>query len=165
MSVSQLNLKSDEKTYMIDGGERILCIAFSSPRVLCKVVMHLLCVLFIVSTKRSSDYLGQGPKLALCNKATLIFTLNLSNTWLLPLILSSSAKGHFSIFMPVETDLAPVTRLLLFIILPDGEIVADTVKYEIGNCLDNKVCALYNKISTFITSSPVISRSFYMCVD
>ncbi|XP_026644001.1 alpha-2-macroglobulin isoform X2 [Microtus ochrogaster] len=48
-------------------------------------------------------------------------------------------KGHFSILIPVESDLAPIARLLLYIILPGGEVVADTVKYEIGNCLVNKV--------------------------
>ncbi|XP_038175201.2 LOW QUALITY PROTEIN: alpha-2-macroglobulin [Arvicola amphibius] len=48
-------------------------------------------------------------------------------------------KGHFSILIPVESDLAPMARLLLYIILPSGEVVADTVKYEIGNCLVNKV--------------------------
>ncbi|XP_041499265.1 alpha-2-macroglobulin isoform X2 [Microtus oregoni] len=48
-------------------------------------------------------------------------------------------KGYFSILIPVESDLAPIARLLLYIILPGGEVVADTVKYEIGNCLGNKV--------------------------
>ncbi|CAO2606452.1 A2m [Lemmus lemmus] len=48
-------------------------------------------------------------------------------------------KGYFSILIPMESDLAPMARLLLYIILPNGEVVADTAKYEIGNCLANKV--------------------------
>lgn len=118
-----------------------------------KVAMHLLCALSIVFTNRSSHWPGQWPRLALCDKVTLIFTLNVSNSCLLRL-LSAPAKGHFSILISVDPDLAPVARLLLYIILPDGEVVADTVKYEIGDCLFNKVGASYNKTSTFVTSCP-----------
>lgn len=39
----------------------------------------------------------------------------------------------------METDLAPVARLVLYAILPNGEVVGDTAKYEIENCLANKV--------------------------
>lgn len=39
----------------------------------------------------------------------------------------------------METDLAPVARLVLYTVLPSGEVVGDTVKYEIENCLANKV--------------------------
>uniref|UniRef100_A0A8C7AP04 Alpha-2-macroglobulin n=1 Tax=Neovison vison TaxID=452646 RepID=A0A8C7AP04_NEOVI len=40
---------------------------------------------------------------------------------------------------PVETDIAPIARLLFFTILPDGEVVGDSAKYEVENCLANKV--------------------------
>ncbi|XP_042129974.2 alpha-2-macroglobulin-like isoform X2 [Peromyscus maniculatus bairdii] len=79
-----------------------------------------------------------------------------SGTHTLP-VERGDTKGHFSIFMPVETDLAPVTRLLLFIILPDGEIVADTVKYEIGNCLDNKVNLIFSKSKGLPASRALLS--------
>ncbi|XP_051059642.1 alpha-2-macroglobulin [Phodopus roborovskii] len=62
-----------------------------------------------------------------------------SGTHQLPMEQGEDTRGHFSIFIPVEPDLAPVARLLLYLILPDGEIVADTVKYEIGSCMANKV--------------------------
>lgn len=127
--------------------------------------MHLLCVLFVMSTNQSCPWLGQGLTVGLHDEVTLIFTLNVSNPWLPPLILSAPEKGHFSILIPVESDLAPLARLLLYIILPGGEVVADTVKYEIGNCLANKVGVAYNQISTFRTSSPFASRSFYTCVN
>ncbi|XP_022350898.1 alpha-2-macroglobulin [Enhydra lutris kenyoni] len=48
-------------------------------------------------------------------------------------------NGHFSVSVPVETDIAPVARLLLFTILPDGEVVGDSAKYMVENCLANKV--------------------------
>uniref|UniRef100_A0A8C7AM24 Alpha-2-macroglobulin n=1 Tax=Neovison vison TaxID=452646 RepID=A0A8C7AM24_NEOVI len=48
-------------------------------------------------------------------------------------------NGHFSVSVPVETDIAPIARLLFFTILPDGEVVGDSAKYEVENCLANKV--------------------------
>uniref|UniRef100_A0A8C3WA37 Alpha-2-macroglobulin n=1 Tax=Catagonus wagneri TaxID=51154 RepID=A0A8C3WA37_9CETA len=48
-------------------------------------------------------------------------------------------KGHFSLSFPVESDIAPITRLLIYAILPDGEVVGDSAKYEVENCLPNKV--------------------------
>ncbi|XP_039730208.1 alpha-2-macroglobulin [Pteropus medius] len=48
-------------------------------------------------------------------------------------------KGHFSVSVPVESDLVPIARLLIYAILPDGEVVGDSAKYEIENCLANKV--------------------------
>lgn len=35
--------------------------------------------------------------------------------------------------------MAPVAQLLIYAILPDGEIVADTQKLEIEKCFANKV--------------------------
>ncbi|XP_055460136.1 alpha-2-macroglobulin-like [Psammomys obesus] len=66
-------------------------------------------------------------------------------------------KGHFSIFIPVETDLAPLARLLLFTILPGGEVVADTVKYEIGNCLNNKVTLTFHPNSSLPGTHTLLS--------
>uniref|UniRef100_A0A8D1IZ00 Alpha-2-macroglobulin n=1 Tax=Sus scrofa TaxID=9823 RepID=A0A8D1IZ00_PIG len=48
-------------------------------------------------------------------------------------------KGSFSLSFPVEADLAPIARLLIYAILPDGEVVGDSAKYEVENCLPNKV--------------------------
>ncbi|XP_016077346.1 PREDICTED: alpha-2-macroglobulin-like [Miniopterus natalensis] len=48
-------------------------------------------------------------------------------------------QGHFSVSVSVESDIAPVARLLIYTILPDGEVVGDSAKYEIENCLANKV--------------------------
>nr|XP_019569050.1 PREDICTED: alpha-2-macroglobulin-like isoform X1 [Rhinolophus sinicus] len=48
-------------------------------------------------------------------------------------------KGHFLVSVPVESDIAPVARLLIYAILPEGEVVGDSAKYDIENCLANKV--------------------------
>uniref|UniRef100_A0A8C0Y0Y4 Alpha-2-macroglobulin n=1 Tax=Castor canadensis TaxID=51338 RepID=A0A8C0Y0Y4_CASCN len=55
-------------------------------------------------------------------------------------------KGHFSVSLPVDSDLAPIARLLIFAILPDGEMFGDSAKYDIENCLDNKVSCFYHNI-------------------
>ncbi|XP_037703142.1 alpha-2-macroglobulin-like [Choloepus didactylus] len=48
-------------------------------------------------------------------------------------------KGHFSVSIPVKSDIAPIARLLIYAILPDGEVVGDTATYKVENCLVNKV--------------------------
>ncbi|XP_014596181.1 alpha-2-macroglobulin isoform X1 [Equus caballus] len=48
-------------------------------------------------------------------------------------------RGHFSMSVPVESDIAPIAQLLLYAILPDGEVFGDFAKYEVENCLPNKV--------------------------
>ncbi|KAL1791017.1 pregnancy zone protein-like, partial [Sigmodon hispidus] len=48
-------------------------------------------------------------------------------------------KGVFSFPIQVEPGMAPVAQLLIYAILPDGEVVADTQKLQIENCFANKV--------------------------
>uniref|UniRef100_A0A8C8YS33 Alpha-2-macroglobulin n=1 Tax=Prolemur simus TaxID=1328070 RepID=A0A8C8YS33_PROSS len=48
-------------------------------------------------------------------------------------------KGVFSFSFRVEPDIAPAAQLLVYAVLPDGEIVADTEKLEIEKCFANKV--------------------------
>ncbi|XP_055973386.1 pregnancy zone protein-like [Sorex fumeus] len=48
-------------------------------------------------------------------------------------------KGSFSLSFPVESDIAPIARLFIFTILPNGEVVGDSRKFEIENCLAHKV--------------------------
>lgn len=47
--------------------------------------------------------------------------------------------------VPVESDIAPVARLLIYAILPEGEVVGDSAKYDVENCLANKVGASNSK--------------------
>uniref|UniRef100_A0A8I3W0V8 Alpha-2-macroglobulin n=1 Tax=Callithrix jacchus TaxID=9483 RepID=A0A8I3W0V8_CALJA len=61
-----------------------------------------------------------------------------SGTHTLP-VESGDMKGTFALSFPVESDIAPIARMFLFAILPDGEVVGDSEKFEIENCLANKV--------------------------
>uniref|UniRef100_A0A8C4MJE1 Alpha-2-macroglobulin n=1 Tax=Equus asinus TaxID=9793 RepID=A0A8C4MJE1_EQUAS len=53
--------------------------------------------------------------------------------------LCAPVRGCFSMSVPVESDIAPIAQLLLYAILPDGEVFGDFAKYEVENCLPNKV--------------------------
>ncbi|XP_075863792.1 pregnancy zone protein-like isoform X1 [Microcebus murinus] len=48
-------------------------------------------------------------------------------------------KGVFSFSFRVEPDIAPAAHLLVYAVLPNGEIMADTEKLEIEKCFANKV--------------------------
>ncbi|XP_057348249.1 alpha-2-macroglobulin-like [Manis pentadactyla] len=61
-----------------------------------------------------------------------------AGTHILP-VRPGEPKGHISMSVPVESDIAPLARLLIYAILPDGEVIGDSAKYEVENCLPNKV--------------------------
>ncbi|XP_055972615.1 alpha-2-macroglobulin-like [Sorex fumeus] len=61
-----------------------------------------------------------------------------SGTHVLP-VEQGDMTGHFPVSFLVEPDIAPIARLLIYTILPDGEVVGDSAKYEVENCLANKV--------------------------
>ncbi|XP_007935409.1 pregnancy zone protein-like [Orycteropus afer afer] len=48
-------------------------------------------------------------------------------------------KGVFPFSFRVEPDIAPIAQLLVYAILPNGEVVVDVEKFEIENCFANKV--------------------------
>ncbi|XP_006901822.1 PREDICTED: alpha-2-macroglobulin-like [Elephantulus edwardii] len=50
-----------------------------------------------------------------------------------------SMKGVFSFSFRVEPNMAPTAQLLVFAILPDGEVVADMETLQIEKCFANKV--------------------------
>lgn len=62
----------------------------------------------------------------------------------------------------VESDIAPTARLLVYTILPDGEVVGDSAKYEIENCLANKVGALYHKFSMLKLEVTIVINYFLL---
>lgn len=61
---------------------------------------------------------------------------------------------------PVESDIAPVARLLIYAILPDGEVVGDSAKYAVQNCLANKVGASHHKFFNIKLEVTVIINYF-----
>uniref|UniRef100_A0A8C9P3G0 Uncharacterized protein n=1 Tax=Spermophilus dauricus TaxID=99837 RepID=A0A8C9P3G0_SPEDA len=57
-----------------------------------------------------------------------------------------NVKGAFSFSFQVEPDIAPTAQILLYTILPNGEIIADTQKLEIENCFANKVNLSFSSV-------------------
>nr|XP_026236338.1 pregnancy zone protein-like isoform X1 [Urocitellus parryii] len=57
-----------------------------------------------------------------------------------------NVKGTFSFSFQVEPDIAPTAQILLYTILPNGEIIADTQKLEIENCFANKVNLSFSSV-------------------
>ncbi|XP_052577522.1 murinoglobulin-1-like [Peromyscus californicus insignis] len=51
----------------------------------------------------------------------------------------SPVKGDFVLEIPVDFSMAPEAKILIYSILPDGEMIADSAKLEIEKCLLNKV--------------------------
>ncbi|XP_060708537.1 alpha-2-macroglobulin-like [Hemiscyllium ocellatum] len=52
---------------------------------------------------------------------------------------SEDSEGHFQLSLPVSADLSPIARLLVFAILPGGEIIGDSAKFQVSECFQNKV--------------------------
>lgn len=61
-------------------------------------------------------------------------------------------SGHFSLTFPVESNIAPVARVLIYAILPDGEVIGDSARYEVENCLPNKVNLSFTSAQSFPAS-------------
>ncbi|XP_054858906.1 alpha-2-macroglobulin-like [Eublepharis macularius] len=52
---------------------------------------------------------------------------------------NGKAKGMFLLDLSVDIKTAPVLNLFLYVILPSGELVADTIEFAVENCFSNKV--------------------------
>nr|XP_034960986.1 alpha-2-macroglobulin-like [Zootoca vivipara] len=52
---------------------------------------------------------------------------------------SIHTKGVFSLDLPVDADIAPLARLLLYTVLPSGELVAHSADFTVEKCFRNKV--------------------------
>ncbi|KFV74296.1 Alpha-2-macroglobulin, partial [Dryobates pubescens] len=50
-----------------------------------------------------------------------------------------SANGVFSLQLPVESDIAPVAQVLVYTTAPSSEVIADSAKFSIEKCFNNKV--------------------------
>ncbi|XP_005570122.3 pregnancy zone protein-like isoform X1 [Macaca fascicularis] len=62
-------------------------------------------------------------------------------------------KGVFSFSFRVESDSAPRAHLLVYTVLPNGEIVADADKLEIENCFANKVTLRFSSAQSLPASN------------
>ncbi|XP_059497226.1 alpha-2-macroglobulin-like isoform X2 [Stegostoma tigrinum] len=52
---------------------------------------------------------------------------------------SEDSEGYFQLSLPISADLSPIARLLIFAVLPDGETIGDSAKFQISQCFRNKV--------------------------
>ncbi|XP_075468696.1 alpha-2-macroglobulin-like [Ascaphus truei] len=48
-------------------------------------------------------------------------------------------QGEVSLQLPLSVDVSPTLRALVYILLPDGELVADSAKFKVMRCFKNKV--------------------------
>ncbi|NXL46178.1 A2ML1 protein, partial [Podilymbus podiceps] len=48
-------------------------------------------------------------------------------------------RGSFSLELPIDPKLAPTAKVLGYVVLPNGEMVADSTKLKVAKCLPNKV--------------------------
>ncbi|XP_028616885.1 murinoglobulin-1-like isoform X2 [Grammomys surdaster] len=51
----------------------------------------------------------------------------------------SEVKGSFALEIPVEFSMVPMAKMLIYTILPDGEVIADSATFKVEKCLRNKV--------------------------
>ncbi|XP_010606099.1 alpha-1-inhibitor 3-like isoform X2 [Fukomys damarensis] len=49
------------------------------------------------------------------------------------------SQGHFNLSVPMVPHMAPVAKMLLYAILPNREVIADSAQFKIANCLYSKV--------------------------
>ncbi|KAM6114800.1 alpha-2-macroglobulin-like protein 1 [Phoenicopterus ruber ruber] len=52
---------------------------------------------------------------------------------------TSGLRGSFSLELPIGPELAPTAKVLGYVVLPDGEMVADSTELKVAKCFPNKV--------------------------
>ncbi|XP_055973381.1 pregnancy zone protein-like [Sorex fumeus] len=67
-------------------------------------------------------------------------------------ITQGNMKGVFSFSIQVGLDIAPQASLLFYTTLPDGEMIADTLKLEVEKCFANKVDVSFSSAQGLPTS-------------
>ncbi|XP_072212583.1 alpha-2-macroglobulin-like protein 1 [Excalfactoria chinensis] len=59
--------------------------------------------------------------------------------------LDAGLKGSFSMELPTSPELAPTATVLCYAVLPNGEMLADSINLDVLNCLPNKVKMAFSK--------------------
>ncbi|KAB0388116.1 hypothetical protein FD755_003072 [Muntiacus reevesi] len=75
-------------------------------------------------------------------------------------------KGVFSFSFRVESNLAPIAQLLVYTVLPNGEVVADTEELDIENCFANEVNLSFSSaqgLPASNTSLKVTAAPYSLC--
>ncbi|MEE6485823.1 hypothetical protein FKM82_014428, partial [Ascaphus truei] len=52
-------------------------------------------------------------------------------------------QGEVSLQLPLSVDVSPTLRALVYILLPDGELVADSAKFNVMRCFKNKAAVQF----------------------
>uniref|UniRef100_A0A8D1L919 Alpha-2-macroglobulin n=1 Tax=Sus scrofa TaxID=9823 RepID=A0A8D1L919_PIG len=95
-----------------------------------------------------------------------IFSLSKSYIHLEPVIGTVALKGVFSFSFRVEPDFAPKALLLVYTVLPSGEVIADTRTLKIENCFVNKVNLSFSSaqiLPTSDTNLKVTATAYSLC--
>ncbi|KAM6115011.1 alpha-2-macroglobulin-like protein 1 [Phoenicopterus ruber ruber] len=54
-------------------------------------------------------------------------------------------RGSFSLELPIGPELAPTAKVLGYVVLPDGEMVADSTELKVAKCFPNKVTMAFSE--------------------
>ncbi|XP_063290706.1 alpha-2-macroglobulin-like [Pelobates fuscus] len=73
------------------------------------------------------------------------------------LIENQDAAGHFSFELPVKTNIAPLAKVLVFLILDSGEVIADSISVKVDNCFQNKVKLSFSQTQSLPGSETILS--------
>uniref|UniRef100_A0A8C0JYP0 Ovostatin homolog 2-like n=1 Tax=Canis lupus dingo TaxID=286419 RepID=A0A8C0JYP0_CANLU len=76
----------------------------------------------------------------------------------LTFLIYTAWKGSFSFPINITADLAPVAVVLVYTLHPSGEIVADSVRFQVDKCFKNKVSIKFSKDQGL----PGSNTSFYL---
>lgn len=54
-------------------------------------------------------------------------------------LFSIESQGQFTFTLPVNVKIAPLAKVLVYLVLESGEVIADSVNFKIEKCFTNKV--------------------------
>ncbi|XP_053306303.1 alpha-2-macroglobulin isoform X2 [Spea bombifrons] len=73
------------------------------------------------------------------------------------LVQNQEALGEFSFKLDVGANVAPLAKILVFLILDSGEVIADTATLNVDRCFDNKVKLSFSPTESLPGSQTVLS--------
>ncbi|XP_030043086.1 alpha-2-macroglobulin-like protein 1 [Microcaecilia unicolor] len=106
------------------------------------------------------DYIVRGSDLAGGDQHLLLHYLVLgrgrivqNGQKLLNVSRTSVLRGSFGITVPINADIAPLARILIFMILPSGKVSADSSQFKVSKCFNNKVSLEFSEFECLPSSS------------
>ncbi|KAK7826261.1 hypothetical protein U0070_021275, partial [Myodes glareolus] len=83
-----------------------------------------------------AHFILKGPVLTVLRELTFHYLVSSSSTLRNT---KTPVKGDFALEIPVGLSMVPMAKILVYAILPDGEMIADSANFDIEKCLPNKV--------------------------